>query len=163
MRTAFYPGSFDPATHGHMDIIRRAARMFDRVVVGVGAHHGKTPLFSAEERVAILREEAERLSLTRVAVATFSGLAVAAARDHGAQVILRGLRDAADFAYEAQMAAFNASMAPDLETAFLAAAPEHRHLASSFVRQIAQMGGDVSAFAPPAAATRLTQKFSKTL
>lgn len=159
-RLAFYPGSFDPATLGHIDIMARAARMFDCVVLGVGVHHGKPPLFSGEDRIAIIDEEARRLGLSAaVRTVTFDGLAVDAARHHGASVIVRGLRDGSDFDYEMQMAGLNAAMAPDIETIFFAAAPGMRHLASSFIRQVAAMGGDVSRFVPASAAIRLTQKF----
>lgn len=159
-RLAFYPGSFDPATLGHIDIMARAARIFDGVMVGVGVHHGKPPLFSGQERIAIIEEEVHRLGLiATVTTVTFDGLAVDAARRHGASVIVRGLRDGSDFDYETQMAGLNAAMAPDIETIFFLAAPGTRHLASTFIRQVAAMGGDVSRFVSASAAIRLTQKF----
>ncbi len=160
-RQAFYPGSFDPATVGHIDIIARASRLFDRVIVGVGIHHGKPPLLSGAERIAIIDEELARLGLAdRVRTVTFDGLAVDAARTQSATAIVRGLRDGSDFDYEMQMAGLNGVMAPDIETVFLAAAPGMRHLASSFIRQVAAMGGDVSPFVPSSAVIRLTQKFN---
>ncbi len=159
-RLAFYPGSFDPATAGHIDIMARAVRLFDGVIVGVGVHHGKPPLLPGGERVAIIDEELDRLGLTsQVSTVTFDGLAIDAARRHNATAIIRGLRDGSDFDYEMQMAGLNGAMAPDIETIFLAAAPGMRHLASSFIRQVAAMGGDVSRFVPPSAVIRLTQKF----
>jgi pantetheine-phosphate adenylyltransferase len=160
-RTIFYPGSFDPVTYGHLDLIGRGAALFDRVVVGVGVHHGKKPLFDDEERIAMLRSEIARLgpaAVAHVEVATFDGLAVDAARAYGAVAILRGLRDASDFDYEMQMAGMNGAMAPGLETLFLPAAAATRHIAATFVRQIAMMGGDITPFVPPAVARHLQDK-----
>jgi pantetheine-phosphate adenylyltransferase len=159
-RTALYPGSFDPVTLGHIDIIRRAARVADRLVVAVGVHHGKAPLFPAEERVSMLRDA---ISASRdgagatVEVVTFSGLVVDAMREAGAGLLVRGLRDATDFDYEMQMAGMNAAMAPEIDVVFLPASPAHRHIAASLVRQIAAMGGDVSPFVPPLVAERLSR------
>ncbi len=164
MRTAFYPGSFDPLTNGHLDIIGRAARLVDRLVIGIGVHHGKVPLFSAEERVAMIETELEKLAKTEGAdfqVTTFANLTVDAARSVGASIIVRGLRDAGDFDYEMQMAGMNSRMAPEIETVFLAASPGARHIAANLVRQIAGMGGDVSAFVPEHVAARLKAKFSE--
>jgi pantetheine-phosphate adenylyltransferase len=163
-RIVFYAGSFDPVTLGHLDLIGRAARLFDRVVVGVGVHHGKTPLFDDDERVALLRSEIARLGLAvpgAVEVVTFDDLVVDAARAHGAAAILRGLRDATDFDYEMQMAGMNGALAPGLDTVFLPATGIYRHIAATFVRQIAQMGGDVTAFVPPAVAARLKEKLAR--
>ena len=156
--TALYPGSFDPVTLGHIDIIRRAARIADRLVVAVGVHHGKAPLFSAEERVAMLREAipASRDGTSAaIEVVTFSGLVVDAMREAGAGLLVRGLRDATDFDYEMRMAGMNAAMAPGIDVVFLSASPAHRHIAASLVRQIAAMGGDVSPFVPPLVAEKL--------
>lgn len=156
---AFYSGSFDPVTNGHMDVIARASRLFEGVVVGVGVHHGKAPMFSGDDRIAMVMEEVMRLGLSAsVRAVAFDGLAVDAARKYGAGAIVRGVRDGSDFDYEMQMAGLNGAMAPDIETVFIPAAPSMRHLASSFVRQIVAMGGDVSSFVPPSAAMRLTQK-----
>jgi pantetheine-phosphate adenylyltransferase len=163
-RTIFYAGSFDPVTLGHLDLIERATRLFDRVVVGVGVHHGKTPLFSDDERVTLLRSEIAGLGLPNpggVEVVTFDNLVVDAARAHGAAGILRGLRDATDFDYEMQMTGMNGALAPALETVFLPAAGAYRHIAATFVRQIAQMGGDVTPFVPPAIAARLKEKLAR--
>lgn len=158
-RTVFYPGSFDPVTLGHLDLIRRAAALFDRVVIGIGVHHGKTPLFSGDERVAMLQRETATLAGgAQIEVTTFDDLVVDAARRVGAFAILRGLRDGTDFDYEMQMAGMNAAMAPALETVILPASPAMRHIAATFVRQIAQMRGDVTAFVPPSVAEALRQK-----
>lgn len=162
-RTVFYAGSFDPVTFGHLDLIERAARLFDRVVIGVGVHHGKKPLFSGDERVALLRDAIAGLSPTlagAVEIVTFDNLVVDAARSHGAAAILRGIRDATDFDYEMQMSGTNGMLAPGLDTVFLPASPAHRHIAATFIRQIAQMGGDVTAFVPPAVARRLKEKLA---
>lgn len=163
-RVGFYSGSFDPVTNGHIDIIARAARLVDRLVIGVGVHHGKTPLFSAEERVAMLQEQTPAIGQAAnadISVVTFDNLTVDAARANGAYVIFRGLRDSGDFDYEMQMAGMNERMAPDIETVFLAASPEVRHIAASFVRQIAAMGGDVTPFVPPAVVQRLQQRLRR--
>jgi pantetheine-phosphate adenylyltransferase len=160
-RTVFYAGSFDPATLGHLDLIERAGRLFDRIVIGVGVHHGKKPLFSGNERVAMLEAEIARLAVSAaIDVVTFDNLVVDAARSYGAVAILRGIRDATDFDYEMQMIGMNRAIAPELDTIFLPAAGEHRHIAATFVRQIAQMGGDVTAFVPPAIAARLKEKLA---
>jgi len=162
-RTIFYAGSFDPVTFGHLDLIARAARLFDRVVVGVGVHHGKKPLFADAERVSLLRDEIARLGLAgsgAAEVVTFDNLVVDAARSHGAAAILRGIRDATDFDYEMQMTGMNGALAPGLDTVFLPASGAYRHIAATFVRQIAQMGGDVTAFVPPAVAARLREKLA---
>lgn len=156
-RIGFYPGSFDPPTNGHVEIIARAVKMVDRLVVGVGAHHGKTPMFSLEERVAML-ETIARDSEPGFDIVTYDGLTVDAAQKAGASLILRGLRDAADFAYETQMAGMNAALAPQVETVFLTASPATCHIAASLVRQIADMGGDVTEFVPPSVAARIAAR-----
>jgi len=150
-RTGFYPGSFDPVTYGHLDIIARAARIVDKLILGVGTHHGKQALIDAETRIRLLEEVTKPISEhtgLKIAFATFDGLAVDAARHHHAGLIVRGLRDASDFDYEVQMGQMNGAMAPDIETVFLAASPATRMIASSLVKQIAKMGGDVSLFIP---------------
>ena len=153
-RTGFYPGSFDPPTYGHLDIIARAGRLLDRLVIGVGVHHGKQALLTAEQRLDILREAtrgiAEHTGL-EISLVTFDDLAVDAARRAGAGIVLRGLRDASDFDYEVQMGQMNAAMAPDIETVYLTASPATRMIAASLVRQIARMGGDISLFVPDGA------------
>ena len=163
IRTALYPGSFDPLTFGHLDIIRRSVRLVDRLVVAIGVHHGKAPVFTSDERIAMIAEEAGALggaSGSEIQVVTFDGLVVEAARRHGAGVLIRGLRDGTDLDYEMQMAGMNGAMAPDVQTVMLPASPEVRHITATLVRQIARMGGDVSAFVPPAVAARLKQKFA---
>ena len=161
-RTGFYPGSFDPVTFGHIDIARRATKLVDRLVVAIGTHHDKQVLFTAEERVAMvvgaLRPVANETG-AEFDMTTFDTLTVSAARELGANVIIRGLRDAGDFDYEMQMAGMNAAMVPDVETVFLASSPETRYIAASFVRQIAAMGGDVTAFVPAPVAAALKRKF----
>ena len=164
--TVFYAGSFDPVTFGHLDLIEKAAKLFDRVIIGVGVHHGKKPLFTGAERVEMLQQETAGAGLAQSAnaaieVVTFDNLVVDAARSHGAAAILRGLRDTTDFNYEMQMAGMNGAIAPALDTIFLPASTQHRHIAATFVRQIAQMGGDVSAFVPAKVAVQLKQKLSQ--
>lgn len=160
-RIGFYSGSFDPVTFGHTDVIARASRLVDKLVIGVGVHSQKTPLFDAEERIAMLSAETEpiaKASQLDIDIVTFSTLAVDAARTHGARVIFRGLRDGTDFDYEMQMAGMNGAMSPQIETVFVAASPQVRHIAANLVRQIALMGGDVSAFVSAAVAKRLKDK-----
>ena len=162
--TGFYPGSFDPLTIGHMDIIERAANFVDRLVIAVGVHHGKKPLFSIEDRVVMIEAEVVQLvkkTGTEIDVQTFDKLTVDAARTVGANVIVRGLRDSGDFDYEMQMAGMNGAMAPDIETVFLAASPQVRHIAGTLVRQIASMGGDAGSFVPESVAARLSDRFGR--
>lgn len=163
MRSAFYTGSFDPLTNGHVDVIRQGARLCDRLVVGIGVHPGKVPMFSADERAALIRAvcAAELASAgCTLEVVTFDGLAVEAARSAGATLVLRGLRDGTDFDYEMQMAGMNAAMAPDVATIFLPASPPVRHITATLVRQIAALRGDVSSFVPSAVAAALAAKFA---
>lgn len=160
-RVGFYSGSFDPVTLGHTDVIARAARLVDRLVIGVGVHPSKAPLFTAAERVEMLKAETRVIaeeSGIAIEVATFADLVVTAARAHGANVIFRGLRDGTDFDYEMQMAGMNGAMAPEVQTVFVAASPNVRHIAANLVRQIALMGGDVSSFVSPDVARRLAGK-----
>jgi pantetheine-phosphate adenylyltransferase len=163
MRTGLYPGSFDPVTFGHVDIVRRAGKLVDRLVIAVGTHHDKRPLFSEKERIdlakRVLTPVAKEIGL-ELEMTTYDNLTVTAARDVGAAVIIRGLRDAGDFDYEMQMAGMNAALAPDVETVFLASSPDTRYIAASLVRQIAAMGGDVSTFVPPIVAAALNKKFA---
>lgn len=156
--TALYTGSFDPVTNGHVGLLAAAAALFEEIVVAIGIHPGKTPMFSAEDRKRLIETAcapAMAEAGCRLRVVTFDGLAVVAARAAGAGVILRGLRDGTDLDYEMQMAGMNATMAPELRTIFLPAPPEVRHITATLVRQIAAMGGDVSAFVPPAVAAAL--------
>ncbi len=163
-RTALYTGSFDPVTTGHLDVIAAACRFVDRLVIGIGVHPGKTPLFSAEEKAALLDAVCAPIAAetgARIETATFAGLAVDAAREHGATLIVRGLRDGTDLDYEMQMAGMNAAMAPGVQTVFLPASPGVRHVTATLVRQIAAMGGDVTPFAPPRVVEALRQKFAR--
>jgi pantetheine-phosphate adenylyltransferase len=162
MRCGFYPGSFDPPTLGHFDIMKRGLGLFDRLVIGVGVHPSKTPMFAEAERVAMLREELERLgAVDRGQVVLFRGLTVDAARQNGAEFILRGIRDAADLGYEAQLFGMNRTMAPDIETVFLAASPGTAHITATLVRQIANLGGDVSPFVSPPVLQRVKDKVGR--
>jgi pantetheine-phosphate adenylyltransferase len=159
-RTGFYSGTFDPVTLGHTDVIARAASLVDKLVIGIGLHPEKAPLFTAEERIEMLAAETKAIAKagTAIEIVTFDNLVVEAARKHKASVIFRGLRDATDFDYEMRMAGMNGAMAPSIETVFLAAAPGIRHIAANLVRQIALMGGDVSPFVSKAVAVRLQAK-----
>ncbi len=160
-RTGFYSGSFDPITLGHLDVIARAAELVDRLVIGVGVHPAKKPMFSDDERIALIETDtapiADKAGI-EIEIVRFSNLAVSAAREHGATVIFRGLRDGTDFDYETQMAGMNDAMAPDVQTVFVAASPAVRHIAATLVRQIATMGGDVSSFVSPNVAAQLAAK-----
>lgn len=160
-RTGFYSGSFDPVTLGHTDIIARAARLVDRLVIGIGVHPSKAPLFDAAERVEMLEAETRAIASAAgiaIDVVTFSDLAVSAAQRFGAGVIFRGLRDGTDFDYEMQMANMNGEMAPSVQSVFVAASPDVRHIAANLVRQIALMGGDVTPFVSKGVALRLATK-----
>jgi pantetheine-phosphate adenylyltransferase len=161
MRIGFYPGSFDPITFGHLDVIARAARLVDKLVIGIGTHGAKQALLSAEERLALVREVikpvAEHAGL-KCEVIIFSGLTVEAAKSAKANVIIRGLRDASDFDYEVQMSQMNGALTPEVETIFLAASPATRMISSSLVKQIAKMGGDTSLFLPKEAQAAMKSK-----
>jgi pantetheine-phosphate adenylyltransferase len=149
--TGFYPGSFDPITNGHLDVIERACKLVDTLVVAVGTHHSKRPLFSHADRLVLLRQTLEPIGKrtdTEFKVVDFDGLMVQAARANGAKLIIRGLRDTTDYNFEMQMVGMNAQMAPDLQTVFLPSSPHVRHISATLVRQIAEMGGDISAFVP---------------
>ena len=151
MRRAFYPGSFDPMTNGHLDVLEQALALCDELVIGIGVHAGKTPMFSFDERASMIdhvikMEFAERAD--DLQVVAFDGLVVAAAQEAGAGILVRGLRDGTDLDYEMQMAGMNRAMAFDLTTVFVPAYAESRHITATLVRQIAKMGGDVSSFVP---------------
>ncbi len=157
-RTALYTGSFDPLTNGHVDVIRQAASVCDRLVVAIGVHPGKQPRFSVEERAAMIEEACREVTSSlgcALEVSTFDKLAVQAATERGATLIVRGLRDGTDLDYEMQMAAMNATMAPAVQTVFFAASPPVRPITATLVRQIAAMGGDVRPFVPAAVAAAL--------
>jgi pantetheine-phosphate adenylyltransferase len=162
-RVAFYAGSFDPVTNGHVDVLLQACALADRLVVAIGVHPGKTPLFSAEERADMIRTAVGSEAVgagTTLEVVTFADLAVDAARRAGATLLVRGLRDGTDFDYEMQMAGMNAAMAPEIRTIFLPASPMVRPITATLVRQIAKMRGDVSGFVPADVADRLRAKFA---
>jgi len=160
-RIGFYSGSFDPVTLGHTDVIQRACCLVDKLVIGVGVHAEKAPLFGAQERIDMLAAEtkpiAERTA-TAIEIVTFANLVVDTAKSLEASVIFRGLRDGTDFDYEMQMAGMNDAMAPGIQTVFVAASPGVRHIAANLVRQIALMGGDVSPFVSAQVARRLKEK-----
>lgn len=163
-RIGFYSGSFDPVTLGHTDVIRRAAALVDALVIGIGVNPGKAPMFSDSERVAMLEDDVKAIAAdtgTRISVVTFSGLAVEAARTHKASVIFRGLRDGTDFDYEMQMSGMNGEMAPEIQTVFVSASPDVRHIAANLVRAVASMGGDASPFVSKAVLKRLKTKALK--
>ena len=164
IKRALFPGSFDPITNGHVDVIRAGLALCDEVIVAIGRNATKTPLLGLDERQRLIAEIATSLGGEgRVRAMAFGGLLVDVARDEGAAIILRGLRDGADFAYEMQMAGMNAAMAPSLETVFVPARPANRHVTATLVRQIAAMGGDISPFVPePVRAATLAALTAKT-
>ena len=164
MRIAFYPGSFDPMTNGHIHVLEQSLALCDRLVVGIGVHPGKTPMFSFDERAGMIAEVVRAEFPHRasdVSVVSFQNLVVEAARDQGASVLVRGLRDGTDLDYEMQMAGMNRAMAPDVTTVFAPAYPESRHITATLVRQIARMGGDVSPFVPPVVQKALSARLSQ--
>lgn len=156
-RPAIYAGSFDPVTLGHVDLMHRAARLFDRVIVAVGVHPTRTPLFNVDERIAMLREAA--VPLPNVEIASFGGLLIDFCKRADAHVVIRGLRHSMDFEYELQIAQANADMAPDVETVFLPTASKYGFLTASLVREIASHNGDVSRYVPPNVVAALAGKF----
>jgi pantetheine-phosphate adenylyltransferase len=162
-RIALYPGSFDPVTNGHLDVVRHAVGLCDRLVVAIGVHPGKKPLFSIQERLDMV--EAIFAPVASVAgcafdCTTYDNLTVAAAQKNGAAIMIRGLRDGTDLDYEMQLAGMNQAMAPEVQTVFVPASPDVRPITATLVRQIAAMGGDVSAFVPEAVAASLKTKFA---
>lgn len=157
MRSALCPGSFDPVTNGHLDVIERAAGLFERLYVTVFVNSEKSPLFDPSERLEMLREATGHLPT--VVVDGASGLLVEYARAHGATVVVRGLRAVSDFEYELAMAEMNKRLYGDLETLFMMTRPTHSYLSSSLVREVARWGGDVSGLVPPGVAERLARKF----
>ena len=162
MTKAFYPGSFDPLTNGHLDVLVQALSIAPAVVIGIGVHPGKQPLFSFDERASLIRAALSEVMPDRagdIDVIAFDNLVVDAARKQGAQLLIRGLRDGTDLDYEMQMAGMNRQMAPDIQTVFLPAGAASRPITATLVRQIAAMGGDVSAFVPSAVLSALKTKF----
>ena len=160
-RIALYTGSFDPITNGHVDVIRQSAAICDRLIVGIGIHPGKTPMFTAQQRADLIRACCHDLLAAQgcvLEVATFSGLAVTMAKEHTATIIVRGLRDGTDLDYEMQMAGMNGVMEPGVHTVFFAASPPVRPITATLVRQIAGMGGDVTPFVPDVVAKALAAR-----
>ena len=158
-RVGLYPGTFDPIHNGHLDLIRRALKLVDRLVIGVAISGGKGPMFNLEEREEILRTEIAALDGgDRIEVHPYSGLTVTAAREVGASVILRGLRAVADYEFEFQITAMNQQLDPNIETVFLMADPRHQATASRLVKEIVSLGGDVSPFVPVGVKRRLLEK-----
>jgi len=164
-RIGMYPGTFDPITNGHTDIILRATKIVDRLVIGVARNIGKGPLFSPEERVEMVREEIEQLTdaetRRRVEVKSYDSLTMHFAVEQGATVIVRGLRAVSDFEYEFQMAGMNNRLNPNVETVFLMANDKYQFIASRFVKEIAQLGGDVSHFVSPRVVQRIADRFAQ--
>lgn len=150
-RVGFYPGSFDPVTNGHLDVIERAAKLVDKLVVGIGVHAAKSPFLPADVRTRLLSEVtgpiAQRARIA-IEIVEFDDLMVHAAQRAGANLVIRGLRDTTDYNYEMQMVGMNAQMVPELQTVFVPSSPFVRHISATLVRQISQMGGDIAAFVP---------------
>jgi pantetheine-phosphate adenylyltransferase len=162
-RIALYPGSFDPVTNGHLDVVRHAVGLCDRLVVAIGVHPGKKPLFSVDERLAMAQAVFGPIAAKAACAfdcTTYDGLTVTSAQKIGATVMIRGLRDGTDLDYEMQIAGMNETMAPEVHTVFVPASVAVRPITATLVRQIAAMGGDVSAFVPPAVAVSLKSKFA---
>jgi pantetheine-phosphate adenylyltransferase len=162
-RIAFYPGSFDPVTNGHLDVVRHAVGLCDRLIVAIGLHPGKKPLFSVEERLKMAEELFAPLAAKAGCAfdcSTYDNLTVTAAQKHGATIMVRGLRDGTDLDYEMQLAGMNQAMAPEVQTVFVPASPDVRPITATLVRQIAAMGGDVAAFVPQAVVASLKSKFA---
>jgi len=159
MLTAVYPGTFDPITRGHEDLVRRAVRLFDHVIVAVAESRNKQPFFSIDERVAMTREVLA--DVPKVRVEGFSGLLIDFVAEQGAIAVLRGLRAASDFEYEFQLAGMNRNLRPDIETLFLTPSDQYMFISASMIREIAQLGGNVTPFVHPLVAQRLNEKISK--
>ena len=161
-RVGLYPGTFDPMTNGHLDIIGRAVKLVDKLVIGVAINEGKGPLFTLDERVAIIQQETAHLTkIAEIEVRPFKGLLMHFAREVGAGIIVRGLRAVADFEYEFQMTAMNQQLDREIETVFLMADPRHLAIASKLVKEIAILGGDITKFVTPGVAERLLSKVGR--
>ena len=160
-RVAYYPGSFDPLTNGHLDVLHQALALFDTVVIGIGVHPGKEPMFSFDERARLIRDSLKFIDPEaegRIRVEKFDNLVIHAARDAGAGVLVRGLRDGTDLDYEMQMAGMNGAMDPSIRTVFFPAGPQVRAITATLVRQVARMGGDVEPFVPAVVLAALKEK-----
>ena len=165
MRIGLYPGTFDPVTHGHLDIIRRASVLVDRLVIGVAINRDKSPLFQLDDRVQMIETECAAITKAtgvEIVAHPFENLLVDCARDVGARVIIRGLRAVSDFEYEFQMASMNARLNPKVETVFLTASERQQFIASRIVKEIAALGGDVTSFVGTRVADRMTARFAGT-
>lgn len=158
MKTAIYPGSFDPVTYGHLDIIERSSKLFDRLVIGVLLNVQKVPMFTLEERVEMIKKETAHLP--NVEVKGFSGLTVDFARENGAGFMVRGLRAVTDFEYELQLSHTNRELAPDVDTVFLTTGLKYGYISSSVTKEIAYFGGDITKFVPPAVEERIKEKLA---
>jgi len=162
-RIALYPGSFDPVTNGHLDVVKNAVGLCDRLIVAIGVHPGKVPLYSTEERLEMVRTVFGPVAAKAGCAfdaTTYDDLTVTAAQKAGATIMIRGLRDGTDLDYEMQISGMNETMAPEVQTVFLPASVSVRPITATLVRQIAKMGGDVSAFVPPSVAASLKKKFA---
>ena len=163
-RIGVYPGTFDPIHNGHIDIIRRSARLVDKLVIAVAIYEDKGPLFTLDERVAMMREETDRLTgdgIGEIEIVPFKNLVTQFATEVGASVIVRGLRGVSDFDYEFQMAGMNARLSAKVETVFLMAEANNQAIASKLIREIARLGGNVDSFTTPAVAGKLLKRFSR--
>jgi pantetheine-phosphate adenylyltransferase len=163
-RIAYYPGSFDPVTNGHLDVVRRAVGLCDRLIVAIGINPGKKPLFSVEERLVMIKDVFGPVGAKAgcaIEGATYDNLTVTAAQKAGATIMIRGLRDGTDLDYEMQISGMNQTMAPDVQTVFLPASASVRPITATLVRQIAAMGGNVAPFVPASVAAGLKAKFTK--
>jgi pantetheine-phosphate adenylyltransferase len=164
MRVGLYPGSFDPLTNGHVDMLKASFRLVDRLIVAIGVHPEKSPMFSVEERLSMIDEVIQPLAKAahvELLAKTFSNLVIDFAKQVGASLLIRGLRDGTDLDYEMQMAGMNSALAPDVQTVFLPASPQERHITATLVRQVALMKGDVSAFVPPVVAMLIKKKLDR--
>jgi pantetheine-phosphate adenylyltransferase len=158
VKVAVYPGSFDPVTYGHLDIIKRASQMFDKVIVAVMCNSAKTPLFTLDERVKMIRESVS--GLNNVYVESFSGLLIDYCKKENIHIVIRGLRAITDFEYELQMAQTNRVLAPDIDTVFMTTSLEYAYLSSTIMKEVALFGGDISRFAPPATLKAVREKLA---
>ena len=156
-KIAYYPGSFDPITNGHLDVLKQACSLADEIIIGIGVHPGKVPMFSFDERVSLISDAVSGFD-AKITVRSFDNLVVDAARDAGASILIRGVRDGTDLDYEMQMSGMNGTIAPDVTTVFMPASPQVRHITATLVRQISKMGGDVSQFVPKNVLEALSKK-----